>query len=217
MTTTIIRPEGPGEHTAIAEVNRLVFGSDAEARLVAALRKADCFDSSLSLVAVHDGLVVGHILFSPIRIETDDGNVPAMALAPMAVLPACQRHGIGSALVWQGLQACRRAVHSIVVVLGHADYYPRFGFRPSQPTRVARPIRCAGRGFYGHGAGARRTGRHQWSSSLPSGVRRSVAAGRADRSRRAVRDLPRLPCARPTTVNKAWGPHDLKGPVLQGR
>ncbi len=137
---TTIRPEQPSDHAAIEAVNRQAFGQDAEAHLVAKLREADSHDPALSLVAVHDGEVVGHILFSPILIETDGGNVAAMALAPMAVLPDYQRQGIGSALVREGLEACRRAGHRIVVVLGHADYYPRFGFKPANRHRLRSPF-----------------------------------------------------------------------------
>ena len=138
MTTT--RPEQPSDHAAIEEVNRLAFGQDAEARLVAKLREADSDDPALSLVAVRDGQVVGHILFSPILIETTGGNVAAMALAPMAVLPDFQGQGIGSALVREGLEACRRAGHRIVIVLGHADYYPRFGFKPASRHGLRSPF-----------------------------------------------------------------------------
>ena len=139
MTTTI-RSEQPEDHATIHEVNRLAFGQDDEARLVTALRHTEGFDPSLSLVAVRDAQVVGHILFSSIHIETDEGRVPAMALAPMAVLPRWQRQGIGSALVREGLEACRRAGHRIVVVLGHPDYYPRFGFRPASGHDVRPPF-----------------------------------------------------------------------------
>ncbi len=128
---TIIRPEQPGDHAAIDEVNRLAFEGETEARLVAAIRTADGFDPSLSLVAVRDGQLVGHIMFSAIHVETDQANVPAAALAPMAVVPVHQRRGIGSELVREGLEACRRAGHRIAVVVGHADYYPRFGFIPA--------------------------------------------------------------------------------------
>ena len=77
---------------------------------------------------MRDGGVVGHILLSPIRIEASCGSVPALALAPMAVLPEFQRQGIGSELVSAGLDAARLGGHRIVIVVGHVDYYPRFGF-----------------------------------------------------------------------------------------
>ena len=126
-----IRAERSADYAAIEHVNRLAFGQDDEARLVSKLRAIDGFDPALSLVAVRDGRIVGHILFSPIHIETDQGDVPALALAPMGVLPECQRQGIGCDLVREGLEACRRAGHRIVIVVGHAEYYPRFGFTPA--------------------------------------------------------------------------------------
>jgi len=137
---TTIRPEQSSDYAAAEEVNRLAFGQDAEAQLVAKLREADGHDPALSLVAVSDGQVVGHILFSPILIETEGGKVAAMALAPMAVLPDYQRQGIGSALVRKGLEACRQAGHRIVVVLGHAEYYPRFGFKPANRHGLSSPF-----------------------------------------------------------------------------
>lgn len=101
-----IRPETAADVEAIRDVNRLAFGQDDEARLVDALRGGGFV--RLSLVAEESGLVVGHILFSDLPIITDVGTVPALALAPMAVLPEFQRRGIGSALVRRGLDECRR-------------------------------------------------------------------------------------------------------------
>lgn len=123
-----IRPERPQDHGAIERVNCCAFGQPDEARLVASIRLTRGFDPSLSLVAIRYGQVVGHILFSPMQIEAKNGKAPALALAPMAVLPECQRQGIGSELVHAGLDAARRAGHRIVVVVGHGEYYPRFGF-----------------------------------------------------------------------------------------
>lgn len=124
------RAEQRADYAGIDEVNRLAFGQEDEVGLVRRLRTADGFDPALSLVAIRDGELVGHILFSPIHIEGEKGDVPALALAPMAVLPAWQRKGVGSLLVRTGLVASRQAGHRIVVVVGHAEYYPRFGFTP---------------------------------------------------------------------------------------
>ena len=105
-------------------VNELAFGREAEARLVDALRAVP---GAFSLVAVTDGQIVGHIMFSPIRVEGSP-EAPGVGLAPMAVLPDVQRQGIGSELVRAGVAECRARGIGFVVVLGHPEFYPRFGF-----------------------------------------------------------------------------------------
>lgn len=117
-----IREELPADIDAIRDVNRLAFGGDDEGRLVDALRARGAV--LLSLVAVVDQAVVGHILFSPATIGTLDGA----GLAPMAVLPAHQRQGIGSQLVRRGLESMRGRGCPAVVLVGHPEFYPRFGF-----------------------------------------------------------------------------------------
>ena len=123
-----IRQQLPGDDPDVHKVNALAFEREAEAQLVEALRAAPDSIPELSLVAVLEGEIVGHILFSPIRIETAEGSIPAISLAPMAVLPDHQNQGIGSALVRWGLETCRTLGHRIVIVLGHTGFYPRFGF-----------------------------------------------------------------------------------------
>jgi len=95
------------------------FGQPAEAELVGALRERG--QITLSLVAVQEGRIVGHILFSPVTIESDNETYPAVGLEPMAVLPELQRQGIGSLLIKAGLEECRQVGHERVVVLGHAE------------------------------------------------------------------------------------------------
>lgn len=129
-----IHPAAPADDSAIFEVNRLAFGQDSEARLVTVLREGGFV--RLSLVAEVGGNVVGHILFSKLPIITANGVVEALALAPLAVLPSHQRRGIGSNLVKEGLRLCREAGQRIVVVLGHAQFYPRFGFS----AKLASPL-----------------------------------------------------------------------------
>ena len=135
-----IRGETPGDYEPIAVVNRRAFGQENEGLLIAKLRGSDGFDPSLSLVGEIAGDVVGHVLFSPIHIETERGDVPALALAPMAVLPNFQKRGIGSQLVRTGLDISRQAGHAIIVVLGHPDYYPRFGFQQASQFGVRSPF-----------------------------------------------------------------------------
>jgi putative acetyltransferase len=124
-----IRPETAADFAAVREVNELAFGQPAEAGLVDALRRAA--SPTISLVALEDGRVVGHIFFSPVTFEGPQGVSAAMGLAPMAVRPERQNQGIGSALVRAGLAACAGLGENVVVVLGHPHYYPRFGFVPA--------------------------------------------------------------------------------------
>jgi len=135
-----IRAEQLLDYSAISEVNKLAFGKENEPRLVEILRRSPGFIPDLSLVAVLEDQVVGHILFSPVVIETSAGDIPILALAPLAVRPEFQNQGIGSALVRQGLEACRRLDYRIIMVLGHSNYYPRFGFEPARPKGVSAPF-----------------------------------------------------------------------------
>lgn len=95
---------------------------------------------SLSVVAEVDGEVVGYIGFSPIMVESAKAQSPALALAPMAVLPTWQRRGIGTMLGRWSLEECQRAGHAVVLVLGHADNYPRFGFVPAATRNIQCPF-----------------------------------------------------------------------------
>jgi putative acetyltransferase len=144
--TIKVRPELEVDYSAIHKVNEIAFGRINEADLVDTLRQAAI--PHISMVAVQDGgahslvaksrglpvktSVVGHIFFSPVSVESDSGRFTAVGLAPMAVLPDHQRRGIGSQLVSEGLKACRQIGYDLVFVVGHADYYPRFGFKPAR-------------------------------------------------------------------------------------
>ncbi len=129
-----IRPEETEDHATIRHVNTLAFGRANEADLVDALW---CHEAlTISLVAVQDGHIVGHIAFSPVTITSDTSTIDALGLGPMAVLPEFQRQSIGSRLVESGLEACRQTDYGIIVVLGHPEYYPRFGFTPSKPHGI---------------------------------------------------------------------------------
>jgi putative acetyltransferase len=135
----IIRSEMPSDLPAIRNVNRLAFGRPDEANLVDALRPS-LASTDYSQVAVLNSEVVGHILFSPIVIDSGLTSIPALALAPMAVLPERQGQGIGSALVQDGLAVCQQMGDRIVIVLGHSDFYPRFGFQPASRFNIRAPF-----------------------------------------------------------------------------
>ena len=110
------------------KLNEAAFETDAEADLVEGLRGSGV--SLVSLVAETDGEIIGHILFSPVWLN-DDASLNVMGLGPMAVVPNRQRKGVGSALLRQGLICCKDLGARAVVVIGHPEYYPRFGFVPS--------------------------------------------------------------------------------------
>ncbi len=125
-----IRIETPADIEAIARVNTLAFGSDAEARLVSLLRQNE--PKSISLVAVARGDVVGHVMFSPMTVQNAPAGISFAGLGPLAVLPAYQDQGIGGKLIEAGLKQCRQAGYSAVAVLGKPDYYVHFGFVPAE-------------------------------------------------------------------------------------
>ena len=120
------RAERKSDRTPVREINLAAFESAEEADLVDALRGDPAWIEGLSVVSTDDsGRPVGHALLTRCHI----GGVPALALAPCAVLPEFQRRGAGSAAITAALDAARELGESFVVVLGHPGYYPRFGFK----------------------------------------------------------------------------------------
>jgi putative acetyltransferase len=124
----IIREERQDDAECIRAVNFAAFETNTEADLVDALRRQ--VRPLVSLVAEDDANVIGHILFSPVTLANEPG-LSLMGLAPMAVVPSRQRQGVGSHLVREGFERCRQLSVAAVVVLGHPEYYPRFGFIPA--------------------------------------------------------------------------------------
>jgi len=129
-TEITIRSEQKTDCDAIREVNDLAFGQKTEGILVESLRATPCFIPELSLVAVLDDKIVGHILFYPININNQNIKFDTLSLAPMAVRPEYQKKGIGGQLIKEGLKRAGEMGHESVIVLGHAGYYPRFVVQP---------------------------------------------------------------------------------------
>jgi len=128
-TDFIVRPETPADIGPLRQLNDAAFDGNDESRIIDALRDGGAV--LLSLVAERNGEAVGHILFSPIALVTSSGEKVAAGLAPMAVRTDLQRQGVGSALIRRGLEELQRLGTSAVFVLGHPNYYPRFGFTPA--------------------------------------------------------------------------------------
>lgn len=121
-----IQEELPDDIPAIRELNQRAFGQDQEANIVDALRSnGGCL---LSLVAIVNDRLVGHIMYSPLSVGSE---ITGAALGPMAVLPEYQRQGIGSQLVEAGNQKLNDAGCPFIIVVGHPEYYPKFGFTPA--------------------------------------------------------------------------------------
>ena len=129
---TEIRKEELRDQDSVRRLNMAAFDNGPEAALVDKLRA--CCEDYLAFVAVEEGIVVGHILFTPVTV--DGCGVIGMGLAPMAVLPSHQRQGIGSQLVRHGLAYLHRSGCPFVIVLGHPVYYPRFGFEPASKYQL---------------------------------------------------------------------------------
>lgn len=135
-----IRQENKDDINAVFEVNTLAFKQNNEANLVDLLRQSNTFIPELSIVATLDNKIIGHILFTKIKIVNDDKNeTESLALAPMAVIPAFQQKGIGGQLIKSGLEKAKELGYKSVIVLGHEHYYPKFGFEPTIKWNIKSP------------------------------------------------------------------------------
>ncbi len=135
-----IRKEERYDHSQVHKLLAEAFETDAEARLVDKLRENPDFVPELSFVAEGNGQIVGYILFFPIKIISKQDHHNSLALAPIAVPPKHQRKGVGKAMVEHGLTEARLSGFGSVIVLGHAEYYPRFGFRPASLYGIKTPF-----------------------------------------------------------------------------
>ncbi len=134
-----IRFEEERDKRAIAVVHKQAFGREAEGELVNQLRENARYAEHQSLVAEEFGMIVGHLLFSDLKL-TDEGGRPlkAVALGPIAVRPERQRQGVGKALISSGLQTLKDSGCEVVVVLGEPEYYLQFGFS----QELGQKIKC---------------------------------------------------------------------------
>ena len=123
-----IRIETEADYDGVRAIHEAAFGQPIEAAIVDALRGSE---QAVSLVAEEEGRIVGHILFTAVTIDSHSGQCTGRALGPMAVAPDYQNKGVGSALVRDGLARLKEAGCPFVIVLGHANFYPRFGFVPA--------------------------------------------------------------------------------------
>jgi len=135
-----VRPETEKDLEAITTIHNMAFGQPNEAVLVEKLRRTPAFIPELSLVAEFDRIVIGHVLFYPVVIISGDNEHQTLSLAPIGVMPKSQNQGIGSALIRNGLLRATHHGHTSVIVLGHPQYYPRFGFIPASTWGIKLPF-----------------------------------------------------------------------------
>jgi len=132
----MIRPEAAADHPAVRAIHVAAFApSTVEAEILDALRADGDLVPSLSLVALHDGAVAGHVAISRAWV----GATEVLALGPIGVLPALQRAGLGAALMGGVLAAAAATERPLIALLGHPEYYPRFGFEPAGTLGLACP------------------------------------------------------------------------------
>lgn len=132
----IVRAEEPGDEDAIRAVHDAAFGGTDESRIVDEIRGSVDAIPGLAHVALVDEAIVGHCLCSRGWLGDD---LPIVMLGPIGVLPANQRAGVGGALMRAAIDAAERAGESVIVLLGHASYYPRFGFGPARAMGIEPP------------------------------------------------------------------------------
>ncbi|EEL86966.1 N-acetyltransferase [Bacillus cereus] len=139
-----IRQEQKNDYSKTEEVVKQAFLNEefsdkTEHELVKRIRKCDAFIPELSLVAVDEG-IVGHILLSKISIEQDGTSVESLALAPVSVARGHQKKGIGGKLIGAALEKAKELGYGSVVVLGHPEYYPKFGFKKTSDWNIKAPF-----------------------------------------------------------------------------
>ena len=144
-TEILIRQETEKDHAAVSKIiedafKTIEYSDHREHFLVERLRSTKAFIPELSLVAVRAGELIGHILLTKIEIRNDGHSSPALALAPVSVAPQYQGQGIGGELIREAHRIAGELGHRSVVLLGHAEYYPRFGYRPLAEFNIKLPF-----------------------------------------------------------------------------
>jgi len=145
-----IRQENIKDFKEVYDLISISFKQENEAKLVELLRKSDAFIPELSLVAILEEKIVGHILFTKIQIINDNQNkFDSLALAPVSVIPNLQKKGIGSKLIRFGVEKAKEMNFKSVIVLGHEHYYPKFGFVAAEKWNIKAPFKVPTNVFMG--------------------------------------------------------------------
>jgi predicted N-acetyltransferase YhbS len=145
MKTITIRKETPEDYAQVIQLTEKAFetleiSEHNEGQLIDKLRKAPTFVDELSLVAELDGQIVGHILYTPIKIDNGAQQFQSLVLAPVSVLPEFQKQGIGGKLILAGHQKAKELGFQSAILLGHPEYYPRFGYKPASTFGIKTQI-----------------------------------------------------------------------------
>ena len=145
----LIRKEKPDDFRQVARLIEMAFRQKNEAVLVEKLRHKKKYNSNLSIVAEYNERVIGHILFFPIVIRTQETEIESLALAPLSVSPEFQKMGVGRRLIEDGLRKAREMGYTSVIVLGHPEYYSKFGFVPARKWGISAPFEVSDDAFMG--------------------------------------------------------------------
>lgn len=140
MIDIVIRKETPDDYLQVARLLEMAFCQKNEAMLVEKLRRNKKYNPMLSLVADYNGYVMGHVLFFPIVIKTEDSETESLALAPLSVSPEFQKMGVGGRLIQHGMKTAQAIGYGSAIVLGHPKYYLRFGFVPAIKWNIKAPF-----------------------------------------------------------------------------
>ena len=137
MHPITVRPETAEDIRAIDVVHISAFGGEAEAQLVSALRESTTYNRELSQVAELGGRIVGHVLLTRVPLRKDGEEKHVLALGPMSVVPSQSHRGIGSELINASIKLAKEKGYGAIVVLGHPEYYKRFGFVQARDLQVS--------------------------------------------------------------------------------